>query len=92
MATNAQSRPDMGDEMRIGALIAFSATSNPKTWIVAAWHSQHSLTWRWGLYFSLSRQSRPFFSWHTQAPIYYRDLWLARERRENELFTRGELK
>jgi hypothetical protein len=36
-------------------LILFSGTNVPTSWTVAAWHSPHSLTWRWSLTFSLFR-------------------------------------
>ena len=35
--------------MRIGPLLLFSRTSARRTFIVAGWHSSHSLTWRWSL-------------------------------------------
>ncbi len=48
--------------MKIGALTLFSRTSSKRTFSLAAWHSPHSLTWRWGL--MLHRQPlawpRPF--------------------------------
>lgn len=33
-------------------LAFFHRTSSPKTWNIAAYHSPHSLTWRWVLSFS----------------------------------------
>lgn len=39
--------------MKIGGFSFLNRTSNPRSWSVAAWHSPHSLTWRWSLIFSL---------------------------------------
>jgi len=39
--------------MRVGGATFFVRTSSRRRWLIAAWHSPHSLTWRWLIDFTL---------------------------------------
>lgn len=45
--------------MRVGALTLFERTSSPRSFNLAAWHSRHSLTWRWIIYVTRQRVTWP---------------------------------
>jgi hypothetical protein len=38
--------------MHIGGLSIFTKTSQKHRYVIASWHSPHSLTWRWSLSFA----------------------------------------
>lgn len=47
--------------MRLGPLILFAKTNSPRRLLLAAWHSPHSLTWRWQINVTLHKGWRPKF-------------------------------
>lgn len=49
--------------MKIGALHLFNRTNQPGCWTLAAWHSRHSLTWRWLIHVSRFRGDERRASW-----------------------------
>lgn len=48
--------------IRIGGLSLFGRTNASRSWVLASYHSPHSLTWRWAVWFSV-RLHRPAKLW-----------------------------
>lgn len=49
--------------MKIGALHFLDKTSQPSCWTLAAWHSRHSLTWRWVMHVMRFRGDERRWCW-----------------------------
>ncbi len=49
--------------MNIGGLQLFGRTNSPGLIVIASWHSPHSMTWRWVLYWSRFRAGERRAGW-----------------------------